>query len=685
MSKKRTRDDTDTVADDPQYDFEPSARKSKVRKQSLYTPDGVIVHNNWYSASSVHNYMLNDPIVDWFKLIDTCDSNSRTCSQGMTATTATTELPHTEQTNTGDSLSSYLMKRGVEFEAAIMRHIANIVGDVNIVKVCTEYQKVYTRAAVLETIELMKRGVPIIYQGVLHNTSDATFGSPDLLVRSDYINMLVKSRTMSKHEETIAAPKLRKRFHYRVIDIKFCTLKLRADGQQLLNAGRAQCNKAQVMIYNQALGQSQGYVPPVCYILGRGYVFKRKGNVYKSNNVCDRLGEIRPTDTDFEYKERIRCALAWLKELRANGRSWSALPTPSVPQLYPNMSNTNDAPWHQRKLEIAEKLNEITLVWQCGPKHRNRCLENGIRSYLDTDCTAEALGINGPINGTILQRMLEFNQGKIHQNELVIPKKIYNNWSRWREINRFPHLASDPTRETEFFIDYENVTNIADDFSTIPASSTQNIVFMIGVGYFDTTDQYIYKCFVAAHLNIQSEFTIFDNFDKYIKAVCDTENTNPNFYHWGNVEETLYDSVVERHEPKSFAWSKPNFVDFCKIFKNEVILVKGALNFGLKTIIKQLHKHNLITTHYHTDVLDGGDALVKAIDAYNVAEENCIDIKDTASMQSVIKYNRIDTLAIADIVRYLRANHSASSDSRLASIIQSATSWFPEWIQNLLP
>ena len=49
------------------------------------------------------------------------------------------------------------------------------------------------------------------------------------------------------------ASKLDGPYHYVVVDIKFSTLPLRADGVHLLNAGKFPAYKSQAWIYTQAL------------------------------------------------------------------------------------------------------------------------------------------------------------------------------------------------------------------------------------------------------------------------------------------------------------------------------------------------------------------------------------------------------------------------------------------------
>jgi hypothetical protein len=63
----------------------------------------------------------------------------------------------------------------------------------------------------------MRNGEPIIYQGVLHNYENNTYGLPDLIVRSDYINKLMNYQVIDKEEEIKPAIKLGTNFHYKVI------------------------------------------------------------------------------------------------------------------------------------------------------------------------------------------------------------------------------------------------------------------------------------------------------------------------------------------------------------------------------------------------------------------------------------------------------------------------------------
>ena len=120
----------------------------------------------------------------------------------------------------------------------------------------------------------MKQGVPIIHSAPLSNKKNKTYGIADLLVRSDYLNQLVDVPIDLPDGR---ATKLNTDYYYVVIDIKYQTLKLKSDGLHLLNNNSIRAYKAQTWIYNQALGNIQGYTPSCAYILGRRWNYTSKG------------------------------------------------------------------------------------------------------------------------------------------------------------------------------------------------------------------------------------------------------------------------------------------------------------------------------------------------------------------------------------------------------------------------
>ena len=74
--------------------------------------------------------------------------------------------------------------------------------------------------------------------------------------------------------------------------------------------------------------------------------------------------------------------------------------------------------WNSTKNEIANNLNEVTQVWMCGVKNRERALTNGITNWKDPNLTSEILGIRGS-RGEIVDKMLQINR----RSDTTFPRK----------------------------------------------------------------------------------------------------------------------------------------------------------------------------------------------------------------------------------------------------------------------
>src|SRR2546421_334228 len=114
----------------------------------------------WNSASEIHNYMLNDPLLDYLNLA--------------------VEKPVSLFLNT-------IFDLGNKFEYKIV----NTLFKDNYVKICNNQAEIKMNSKYEETLNEMKKGTPVIYQGSLRSEINHTVGSPDLLIRSDLINLLI--------------------------------------------------------------------------------------------------------------------------------------------------------------------------------------------------------------------------------------------------------------------------------------------------------------------------------------------------------------------------------------------------------------------------------------------------------------------------------------------------------------
>ena len=136
----------------------------------------------------------------------------------------------------------------------------------------------------------MKKGTPIIHSAPIYNDKNNTYGIIDLLVRSDYINKLFNNFKIDDYN--IKAPNLDIDYHYRVIEIKYCSLYLSSNGVNFLNSNKIPAYKAQLCIYNVAIANIQGYKPPNTYILGIRYQYISNDQLYLGESSFDRPGVV---------------------------------------------------------------------------------------------------------------------------------------------------------------------------------------------------------------------------------------------------------------------------------------------------------------------------------------------------------------------------------------------------------
>ena len=80
--------------------------------------------------------------------------------------------------------------------------------------------------------------------------------------------------------------------------------------------------------------------------------------------------------------------------------------------------------------------------------------------------------------------------------------------------------------------------------------------------------------------------------------------------------------------------------------------VKGAFDYGLKSIAKAMHAAGLIETRWDDDSLDGLAAMVGIMRAAQRSEP----LPTSPLVQRIAKYNETDCRVVAEILRYLRAN-----------------------------
>lgn len=601
---------------------------NKKNRNRLYT-----IGNEWVSASSVINHMMNDGIIDYFQFEDK-------------------ELRKNSNINNNESqicyLSDILKVQGISFEDSVMNSFRKkFTNDYrSFITIARTQSDICDNSKYFETINAMESGIPFIYQAVLHDHEDKIYGSPDLLVRNDCIDVLCNNI-----KEPI--PALTKTTHfgnyyYIVVDIKSSILRLRANGNNLLNYGRMVGYKGQLYIYHKILSKIQKFDSHKAFILGKGFTYIKSNEMHKGVGWFDRLGCINYNTIDYNIKNRVTDAIEWRRNIQTNYNNMTLYPVPSNENLYPNMCNRYDDRYRKRKRRLAEAISEHTLVSLVTVKHRKFAHSNQVYKFTDNDCNIDTLGITGDTTRKIVNTILKINQS---DSQKITPIKIKTTMYNWRKISK-----------KEAFVDFETIPlSILEQYNSENPHSIGyygQVIYLIGIWYFNNDQKrWVYKTFISEKISIQHEHKIVKDFTDFV----DNEKINK-LYHWGkSAEPAMYTNSILRilQCSNNFKPIKYNmWHDLYTLFKNENIAIKGATSYGLKDIAQAMKINGMIKNYWRPGIFDGIETIALAWSINNELELNNYNkIIDDPRMNCIIEYNETDCKILHEIINYLRENH----------------------------
>ena len=593
--------------------------------------------DGWVAATATRNFMLQNPLLDWLDRYG--------IAKGFKP-----DKPPDPRTDH----VSFLSDKGRQFKQAVVKHLQNHlqnqgIGTVQTVTGTKQRLDVHDLQAAANTYQAMCAGVAVVYRGVLRDPQHRCYGSPDLLIRSDVLESLFGD-TLSEHEPARSAPNLDIDAHYVVVDIKYTTLKLTTTW--LLNSSRSfPAYKAQLHIYNRALGRLQGFTPSQAFLLGRGWEQTIKKQTNRQPSAMDRLGPV-------EHNGKVRnqlvgglvdAAVEWLLRMRVQGDTWTVVP-PSVDELRSNM-NADNGRWTTVTKALAAKTGELTMLPNISVQQRTKADAVGLTDWRDPAVTSTSLGVTGAVRSRELDAVLDVN--RTPGTTPVRPAHI--------AVARGTWFAPPPL---EFFVDFETVNNTDDDFSKFPEQNGQPLVFMVGCGHVEN-NKWRFECFVADTLSEKAEAAMLDQWISHMAATTNriAPGTNPKLIHWSNAEplmlELQHNSAVNRHKTAGSAWSSLNWFDLLeKTVRKEPVVVNGAFSFNLKEFANALYALGLIKTRWKAGLTDGLGAMVGAWWCQNQVDvgkhQRLIDV---GLMKVIRRYNEVDCRVMWEILSYLRANH----------------------------
>ena len=592
----------------------------------IHKKSNTIDWNTMISASSIKNYMLDDPLIDWLKYYNITDINSSPIPSDHN------NYNHNHN-HMADLHTKFIMGQGIEFENYVINLLKQTKPHIEIKQISfkNETQSIDHHNM---TIDAMEKGIPIIYQGVIHCRTKSLYGSPDLLIRHDMMNEIFNIT-----DEKIKPPQLNNnicKYHYVVMDIKHSTITLNCNQEYILNTNCIPAYKGQIYIYNMILESIQGYVPRCGFILGKNIMYTKNKNTFVSSVVMKNIARIDYTNNDKRFINKVHSAIKWIHTVRTEGHSWHLLPSPSRVELYPNMKNDKDGLFRKIKYTISNKLGEITNIWWCGYEKRIMAHHKKIYNWKDKRLNAEVMGFNNTKIATTIDMILDINRQNTELIRLTDLKKCIDKC--W--LNFGDDII-------EFYIDFETIAhNIG---QVVQNNLSDDYIFMIGLGWVEN-NIWQFKNFIIEKLNNNCEHNMMKDMWIFIKnKITEMNCTNCVFIHWTNAEVVFYDKFKIKEINKDM----PNmiFYDMHKLFLNNKVVVHGALNFSLKTIGNAMYENKMISTSWDSNSIcsNGLQAMFLAYEQY---KNN--DITSNTIMDKIAHYNHVDCKIMWEIMKYIR-------------------------------
>ncbi|MGI8924576.1 MAG: hypothetical protein ACR2HJ_11175 [Fimbriimonadales bacterium] len=567
--------------------------------------------DDWVSASKIRNWFRDDPLLDWLDLYG--EANGFIPDHKRQGYDPTTDF------------GRFIFEKGRQFEAKVIQHLES---KLQIRRLSTPWsgsaQEAW-EAWATETDTLLQDGVQAVYQGAVMDPISRMYGRPGLILRNDVLNSICDEVPEVRGDD----------HHYSVIDIKYAGLDLLKKGGISTTSNRL----SQLLVYNRGLAAVQGTFSPLAYLLGRTYEWQK----VRHESCFAMLAPARMDDA--QLTKSVDMAAVWMRRVRAEGADWQVEPEPTLDELRPNMGNTEDSPWHQAKREINESLKDLTSLWYVSAGKRPLGLNRGISRWDDVKCDPSVFELPDD-RARVLDCILASQRPEA---ALVSPERISTDRNLWQ-----------PRKLIEFYVDFETVSNLDDDFATFPEAGGQPLIFMIGCGH-EEGGEWKFECFIADRLDEASEAHIIDAWIEHMSDLAARfGEATPLVFHWSPAETSsltnAFNSARERHP--SAPWPEPNWFDFLgRVARKEPITIKGALAFGLKAVAKAMHSNGLIRERWEDGPGDGMAAMVGAWRCQAEAVAKDCRLIDLDLMKAIGNYNEVDCKVMWEIIAYFRAKH----------------------------
>ena len=538
-----------------------------------------------FDVSLLRNHIMKDPILDWFNI--------------------------QERLNKGlyerDMVSSYK-----EFILNEWKHFKNNFFDELIKK---SGQNVSKESSIEMTEEMIKDKKPLILGARLHYTDMVV--KTDILINIDlFISIFPKIKNYPLHSI---------KDEYIMINLSYSNIHFKNDIRDCLNEGMILYKKCKSFVFSTCFEKSFGYKPKE-FLIGKEYYYK-KNELENDKYICNIL-------YDSNVIKKYISAYHWLTTIRSDFNNLKIDDKPSHKELYPNMNN-KESEWECEKKKIAEKIKEITLLWNISYEERCNLHEKDIFSWDDPKLLSK---LKESKKKKIQEQMIHMNKT---DEILIYPRKNISN--ALREILQ-------ESENNNIFFDVESFLSIDEKVNFFNKKEEFNNPIIAIIGFFYKEN---FIDFTIQNYQYSDEKIIIKKFSEYLWNIHDNYG-RVNIFHWGHAECKYMEYIHSKHDDIDF----PEYIliDLLDHFRLEPIIIHGVFKFGLKSIGKSLYEKGLINTTWKEENDNGLDAMIKFKEICKKNKK--IPLKRYLIIKEIIEYNEIDCKVLKEIYFLLKNNYN---------------------------
>ena len=541
------------------------------------------------------NHINNDPIIDWFEMQNIKNS--------------------VYEKDKNNYFKNYILKETIRYKKNFIDNFKKEI------KVLYPNKIIYENIGINETIHLIKQNYPIIIKPLLLNEKYNIYVSCDIIITKDLFLKIFKDI------KNISLKSI-KNTEYLIINIIPEIVTFKCNLKTLIKNDVILFYQCCLYVFNSALKQ---------FFKRRniGFIFA-KGYKYKTE-ILEKKNNIGFVIFDDYIKNKVINAIKWLRNLKNNNYVMDYNNVPCI-ELYPNM-NYKNTEYEGEKKKIAEKIKEITLIWNISYNDRCELVKKNVKTWDNIYLITNLYDLKDTNTKYIQEKIIHMN---IQDDIIIQPRKNIS--------DKF--LSAIKPSDNEYILDIESLIHleekknyfndlIINDLATICIIGS---ILLINNNYDNFHD------FTINDLSIEEEKNIILNWLESLKPCTDGY---VKIYHWGHAEKTYINNMKKKFPDINF----PNIIliDLLHFFRDEPIIIKGCFNFGLKGIGKALYKHKLIKTTW-TDTDNGLDAMIKFKEICEKKDKN-IPLKRYTEIKEIIHYNQVDCLVLMEILQFLRSKY----------------------------